>query len=49
VLHVFGLAIPCYAALSALMLNAVIAGIATLIAQAMSVVIPDQTVAEDYV
>jgi SSS family solute:Na+ symporter len=49
VLHIFGLAVPCYAALSALVLNLLVAGIITLIAQAMSVTSTDQTVAEDYI
>jgi SSS family solute:Na+ symporter len=48
VLHLFGIAIPCYAALSALVLNLIVAGVISLIAQAMSATIPDQTVAEDY-
>jgi SSS family solute:Na+ symporter len=49
VLHAFGIAIPCYAALSALLLNLVVAGIISLLAAAMSVVSIDQTVAEDYI
>ena len=47
-LHLFGLTIPCYAALSALVLNLLIAGVVSVVASALSVVSADQTVAEDY-
>jgi len=47
-LHLFGLTIPCYAALSALVLNLLIAGVVSMVASALSVVSADQTVAEDY-
>jgi SSS family solute:Na+ symporter len=49
VLHIFGLAIPCYAALSALALNLIIAGAVSLIANAARGMPVDQTLAEDYV
>jgi SSS family solute:Na+ symporter len=48
-LHLFGLTIPCYAALSALVLNLLIAGAVTLITSAMGMVSTDKTLAEDYV
>jgi SSS family solute:Na+ symporter len=47
-LHLFGLTIPCYAALSALVLNLLIAGAVSAVATALSVVSADQTVAADY-
>jgi SSS family solute:Na+ symporter len=49
VLHAFGIAIPCYAALSALLLNLVIAGVISLVASLAGMVSTDQTVAEDYI
>jgi SSS family solute:Na+ symporter len=48
-LHLLGVTIPCYAALSALLLNLLIAGAVSLVASAMSAASADQTVAEDYV
>jgi SSS family solute:Na+ symporter len=49
VLHLFGTAIPCYAALSALLLNLTVAGIVSLIASARSAMPADHTTAEDYI
>ena len=49
VLHIFGEAIPCYAALSALVLNLVVAAMVSLIANAVAGMPADQTLAEDYV
>jgi SSS family solute:Na+ symporter len=49
VLHFFGEAIPCYAALSALVLNLLVAGVGSLIANAALGMPADQTMAEDYV
>ncbi|HWY62727.1 MAG TPA: sodium:solute symporter [Rhizomicrobium sp.] len=49
VLHFFGFAVPCYAALSALALNLLIAGAVSLIVSAVSDMPADQTLAEDYV
>jgi SSS family solute:Na+ symporter len=49
VLHAFGVAIPCYAALSALLLNLAVAVVVSLIANAISGMPADQTLAEDYV
>ena len=49
VLHFFGLAMPCYAALSALVVNLAVAGAVTLIVSAWRAMPADQTVAEDYV
>jgi SSS family solute:Na+ symporter len=49
-LHLFGLTIPCYAALIALVLNIVIAYVASFICNAMSSAPRvDKTLAEDYV
>ena len=48
VLHLFGLAIPCYAALSALVLNLAVAGVVSLAANALGGMPADETVAEDY-
>jgi SSS family solute:Na+ symporter len=49
-LHIFGWTIPCYAAVSALVLNLVVSWIVTLVLRAMSVApTRDETVAEDYV
>jgi solute:Na+ symporter, SSS family len=49
VLHFFGEALPCYAALSALVLNLAVAGAVSLIANAVSAMPEDQTAAGDYV
>jgi SSS family solute:Na+ symporter len=49
VLHLFGVAIPCYAALSALLLNLTVAIVVSLIANAFGAVTTDATLAEDYV
>jgi len=49
VLHLFGIAIPCYAALSALALNLGIAIVISLIAKALGAPETDGTLAEDYV
>ena len=49
VLHFFGEAIPCYAALSALVLNLAVALAVSLIANAISGMPKDHTVAEDYI
>jgi solute:Na+ symporter, SSS family len=49
VLHFFGEALPCYAALSALVLNLAVAGTVSLIAGAVSAMPQDQTAAGDYV
>jgi SSS family solute:Na+ symporter len=47
-LHLFGVTIPCYAALSALLLNVVVAAAISLIANALGATSADQTLAEDY-
>ena len=47
-LHIFGITVPCYAALSALVLNLAVAGIVSVIVNAVSGIPADQTVAEDY-
>ncbi len=49
VLHAFGVAIPCYAALSALLLNLVVAFVVGLIANAVSGMPADQTIETDYI
>jgi SSS family solute:Na+ symporter len=49
VLQFFGVAVPCYAALSALVLNLAVALAASLIANAISGMPVDHTAAEDYV
>ena len=50
VLHIFGVAVPCYAALSALALNLTVGIVLSLIFNALSSgVRPDETFAEDYV
>jgi SSS family solute:Na+ symporter len=50
VLHLFGVAIPCYAALSSLLLNVVVSSGLSLILAAVSNDVPtDATTAEDYV
>jgi SSS family solute:Na+ symporter len=49
VLHIFGTAIPCYAALSALLLNIAVALVVSLAANALAAMPADQTVAEDYI
>jgi solute:Na+ symporter, SSS family len=49
VIHVFGVAVPCYAALSALALNLAVAGILSLVFNALSSSRPDETEVADYV
>src|SRR6185437_3298864 len=49
VLHIFGVAVPCYAALSALALNLAVAALLSLAFNAMSSSRPDETRAADYV
>ena len=50
VLHFFGVAVPCYAALSALVLNLAVAGAVSLIVSVPLAGMPaDHTMAEDYV
>jgi SSS family solute:Na+ symporter len=49
VLHFFGEAMPCYAALSALVLNLAVAGAVSLTGSAVSAMPQDQTAVEDYV
>ena len=49
-LHLFGLTIPCYAALIALVLNIVVAYVVSFVFNAMSSARgADETLAEDYV
>jgi SSS family solute:Na+ symporter len=48
VLHAFGLAIPCYAALSALVLNVVVAVVVGAAVKAAKGMPRDETIAEDY-
>jgi SSS family solute:Na+ symporter len=48
-LHFFGIAVPCYAALSALVLNLAVAGAVSLIVSAFAAMPADHTMAEDYV
>jgi SSS family solute:Na+ symporter len=48
-LHIFGLTIPCYAAVSALLANLLVSWVLTLVLRAMgSVSAQDETVAADY-
>jgi SSS family solute:Na+ symporter len=49
VLHFFGVAVPCYAALSALVLNLAVTLAVSLIVSAFAVMPADHTMAEDYV
>jgi len=49
VLHFFGVAVPCYAALSALVLNLAVVGAVSLIVSAFAGMPADHTMAEDYV
>jgi SSS family solute:Na+ symporter len=48
-LHLFGLTVPCYAAVSALALNIAVASVLSLVLNAMSSARPDETVEADYV
>jgi SSS family solute:Na+ symporter len=49
-LHLLGLTIPCYAAVSALVANLVVSGLLTLILRAATATqFTDETAAEDYV
>jgi SSS family solute:Na+ symporter len=48
-LHFFGVAVPCYAALSALVLNLAVAGAVSLIVSAFAGMPADHTMAEDYI
>ena len=48
-LHFFGVAVPCYAALSALVLNLAVACAVSLIVSAFAAMPADHTMAEDYV
>jgi SSS family solute:Na+ symporter len=49
VLHIGGIALPCYAALSSLVLNLVVSYLLSLVFNAMSMARTDQTVAQDYI
>jgi hypothetical protein len=50
VLHFFGVAIPCYAALSSLVLNVLLSGALSLVCNAITgSAVADATTAEDYV
>ena len=48
-LHFFGVTVPCYAALSALVLNLAVAGAVSLIVSAFAGMPTDHTTAEDYI
>jgi SSS family solute:Na+ symporter len=48
VLNFFGVSVPCYAALSALTLNLIVAGIVTVMVNAVAGMPADRTAAEDY-
>ena len=49
VLHIFGVAVPCYAAVSALALNLAVGVVLSVVFNAFGRTRPDETLAEDYV
>ena len=48
-LHIFGTAIPCYAAVAALAMNLAVSVILSVVFNAFGTTRPDETLAEDYV